>query len=198
MPCSSMRMPASSIASHSWHPVADRAVHRVSCRRPRTPHDRAMRCRPVMHRAVHRRPTQRRARLYRAVYYRAMVHRPLDCRAMPSWPVHYRARHPRPVMHRPVHHGKRLHRAVYACRLSRYGTGGLPGSEPGNMMMRFTGARAQPRQRLCHRMTPRSVPGWIPRRHTHPVNMPRIMPVAAIPVSRPPARHAATRGQCGK
>lgn len=42
---------------------------------------------------------------------------------------------------------------------------------------------------------PRAVPGRMPRRHAHAVNVFRVVPVAAIPVCRPPAGNTTPRGK---
>ena len=159
-------------------PVVPAAAHAVTTTTRRPGHGRPGNRGTVRHRTAH---------LSRALQLRAVRHRALHagwllhlCRTM----RHRRARvHSRLVIHRwfVLHH-----RLVIHCRFMLHYRAVLHG-RPGRCRRTMHSSRAVVRYALPPRMMPRRVL----RRATHAVNMPRIMPMPAVPVRRSPAGHPA-------
>ena len=164
---------------------------------------------PGNRRTVHRRAAHLRRALHcsRTVHLRTARHRALHTS---SGPLHLRRamRHGRPGIRNWLvlrHRARLLHRLVIHSRLVLHHWFVIQG---GLMLVhRFM---VHHRFMLCHRavlhrwsgrhrrtvvryaLPPRMMPRRVFRRATHAVNMPRIMPMPAVPVRRSPAGHPAT------
>ena len=136
----------------------------------------------------------RTAHLSRALQLRAVRHRALHA----GWLLHLcrtmRRRRTRVHSWLVIHRWFVLrHRLVIHCGFMLHYRAVVHG-RPGRCRRTMHSSRAVVRDTL----PPRVMPHRVLRRTTYAVNVPRVMPMPAIPVRRPPAGHTTPRRECMK